>query len=405
MKLAYVVKRYPRFSETFIVNEILAHEAAGTELEICSLLPPVDTHFQAALARVRGPVTYLSDGDAAKSSVFWSELTSLGAAHPGLWPALARAGEASAREVSQALHLARHVQRRRITHLHAHFASSATAVARLASLITGVPYSFTAHAKDIFHESVSADDLRLKAADAAAVITVSQFNVDYLRPILGVHADRIHHLNNGIELDQFPFAEPKQRPRKIIAIGRLVEKKGFHVLIEACRILRASQVSFECLIVGGGEEESRLQRLVSQHQLQAFVQLTGPRPQPEIARLVQSAAVLAAPCVVGADGNRDGLPTVLLEAMALGTPCVATPVTGIPEVIRHGETGLLVDPNEASQLADALQVLLDDGGQRVKLARAARARIERDFDIHQNASRQRALLLAAGARREEALCA
>ena len=164
-------------------------------------------------------------------------------------------------------------------------------------------------------------------------------------------------------------------------------------------------MSFECQIVGGGEEEARLQRLVCQHHLQAFVQLTGPRPQPEIARLVQSAAVLAAPCVVGADGNRDGLPTVLLEAMALGTPCVATPVTGIPEVIRHGETGLLVDPNEAGQLADALRLLLDDSELRVKLARAACARIQRDFDIHQNASRQRALLLAAGALKEEALCA
>lgn len=405
MKLAYVVKRYPRFSETFIVNEILAHEAAGTELEICSLLPPVDTHFQAALARVRGPVTYLSDGDAARSSVFWSELTSLGAAQPGLWPALARAGEASAREVSQALHLARHVQRRGITHLHAHFASSATTVARLASLITGVPYTFTAHAKDIFHESVSMDDLRRKAADAAAVITVSDFNVEYLRPLLGADSGRVHRLFNGLELDRFPYGEPAQRARTIVAVGRLVEKKGFHVLVDACRILRANQVAFECLLVGGGEEEARLRRLVAQHGLHESFHLIGPRPQTELASIVQSAAVLAAPCVVGADGNRDGLPTVLLEAMALGTPCVTTPVTGIPEVIQHGETGLLVDPEDAGQLADALQLLLDDGHRRVQLARAARARIERDFDIHQNASRQRALLLAAGARREEAQCA
>src|SRR5206468_2033960 len=173
-KFAYVVKRYPRFSETFIVNEILAHEAAGCDLEIFSLRPPEDTHFQDAISHVRSPVTYLR-AEGLKASDFWQAASAL----PEFRFDVAR-GE-DVRDVYQAVLLAGAIQRNEIRHLHAHFATSATTVARLASLFTGVPYTFTAHAKDIFHQDTQPDDLRRKIHDAADVVTVSDFNVRHLQ--------------------------------------------------------------------------------------------------------------------------------------------------------------------------------------------------------------------------------
>ncbi|HEX9659714.1 MAG TPA: hypothetical protein VGA18_05405, partial [Rhodothermales bacterium] len=164
MKVAYVVKRYPRYSETFIVNEILAHEAAGLEVEIYSLRQSTDTHFQDNISKVRAAVTYLlAPGKAAN---FLDSLRVTADAIPAFWTRFDRLRSADTQELHQAVDLARYVVTRGITHLHAHFATSAASVARMASLLSGRPYSFTAHAKDIYHESVDRDDLAQKMRDA-----------------------------------------------------------------------------------------------------------------------------------------------------------------------------------------------------------------------------------------------
>jgi len=386
-KIAYVVKRYPRFSETFIVNEILAHEAAGHLVEIISLYPPNDTHFQDAISRVRAPVTYLN-ADGLKAAEFWNALESAAKSLPELWLQLASARGAEVREVYQAVRLARIVRERGISLLHAHFASTATEVARLASRFAGIPFTFTAHAKDIFHESANADDLRRKLSEAATVITVSDFNVAHLRREFGPAARNVRRLYNGLHLDRFTFTSPERRAHKIISVGRLIEKKGFEILINACALLAKRGVEFSCDIVGTGERESALRTQINTLGLNDHVQLIGPRPQTEVIEQVRSAAVFAAPCVVGADGNADGLPTVLLEAMALGTPCVSTDVTGIPEVIRHEDTGLQVAQHDAEGLADALERLLTDAALRVHLAAKARELIEVEFNAIRNTAQQ-----------------
>jgi colanic acid/amylovoran biosynthesis glycosyltransferase len=393
MRVAYVVKRYPRFSETFIVNEILAHEAAGWEIEIFSLRPPLDTHFQDRIARVRAPVQYL--GVESKASALWRLIGECDLLLPELWANLQAYRSEQVQDVYQALLLARETKRRGIEHLHAHFASAATTVTRMAAQFAGLPYTFTAHAKDIFHEDVDPADLRRKVRDAAAVITVSEFNRRFLSEEYGA-ADRVRRIYNGLELDQFPYEAPHERPPHIVAVGRLVEKKGFADLVDACAILAERGREFQCRIIGGGELEADLQQHVERLKLGGRVVLMGPRPQAEVIRLVQSASVLAAPCIVGADGNRDGLPTVLLEAMALGTPCISTDVTGIPEVLRGDETGLLVPQHAPGQLADALEQLLSDAALRVRLASAARRLIAAEFDIHKNAARLQAVFQAAG---------
>ena len=398
-RVGYVVKRYPRYSETFIVTEILAHEEAGLDIEIFALHPSSDTHFQDSLARVRAPVRYLTP-DSPRTAEFLERALALSQEIPGFWPKLEHARGEEVRSVYQAMLLAQHVTRRGITHLHAHFATAATSVARLASHFSSVPYTFTAHAKDIFHRDVSADDLRKKLADAAATVTVSDFNADYLRQTYGDAASRVRRVYNGLDLDRLRFETPRGRPPMIVSVGRLVEKKGFDHLIAACALLRDRGVDFRCQIVGEGEWEQKLRSQIASLSLADVVELTGPRPQAEVFRLVQQAAVFAAPCVVAADDNRDGLPTVLLEAMALGTPCVATDVTGIPEVVRHNETGLLVPQRDPAALADALARLLREEDQRIALARSARRLIEAEFDIRRNSAQLRTVFAQAHPRAE-----
>lgn len=396
LRVAYVVKRYPRYSETFIVNEVLAHESAGMQLDIFALRPPIDTHFQDTIARVRAPVSYVPSED-LKAATFWSLLEQTSMTLPGLCAKLPYARHADSRDVYQAMWVARAARERGITHLHAHFGTSATEVARLAAYFAGISYSFTAHAKDIFHESVVAADLQRKLRDAAAVITVSDYNVAYLQNHYNHVTARIERVYNGLDLDTFPFKSPREREPVIISVGRLVEKKGFNDLVDACAILKKWGTQFRCQIIGSGELEADLQAQIQYLGVEDVVELAGPRPQRAVIAAVQGAAVFAAPCVVGSDNNQDGLPTVLLEAMALGTPCVATPVTGIPEAIRHNDTGLLVPQHDPAALAAALQRLLDNAELRVHLATSARQLIEARFNVEHSAARLRAIFAAAAA--------
>lgn len=399
MRVAYVVKRYPRYSETFIVNEIIAHEAAGLEIEIFSLRPPSDERFQDAISRVRAPVTYIASGG-GKAAELWSGLEAAAEILPGFWGKLELARGEDARDVSQAVTLATEAHQRDISHLHAHFATVSTSVTRLAAVFADLPYSFTAHAKDIFHESVEPEDMRRKLADAATVITVSDFNLEFLRENFGSVAVGVERIYNGLPLERFPYTEPRVRPPRIVGVGRLIEKKGFSDLIEACALLMDRGRPFSCCIIGAGELEADLRRQVQKHGLESLVELAGPQPLRDVAAQVAGASVLAAPCVVGSDGNRDGMPTVLLEGMALGTPCISTDVTGIPELLRHEETGLIVPQHAPRALAAEIERLLESPALRCQLAARARRLIEDEFDIVRNSARLRdTFAKAAGAER------
>ena len=407
-RVGYVVKRYPCYSETFIVREILAHEQAGLDIEIFSLRPTKDGHFQDLIARVRAPVTHLflpSDGPGTESlfgsgltaSHFWRRLRTAGDQRPEIWGDLEAARDEEPRDVYLALALAAEVLRKNIGHLHASFAHEPCTVARLAARFAGVPYSFTARAKDIFHESVRPDDLRRKFQDAVGVVTVSDYHLDHLRQAFGPLATHVQRIYNGLDLEEYPYASPRDRPPVILAVGRLVEKKGFADLIDACALLaRRPGREFRCRIVGVGALEAPLRAQIERLGLQDRVELTGPLPQGDVIQEMRGACVLAMPCIVGSDGDRDGLPNVIQEALALGTPVVSTDVTGIPEVVRDGETGLQVPQRDPRALAEALDRLLTDPRLRVHLAAGGRRLIEAEFDIRRNAERRRALFRSAG---------
>lgn len=387
-RIAYVLKVYPRISQTFVLSEILSHERAGLQMDIFSLRRTDDTRFHAALASVQSPVFQIARAG-SKASIVLNELREHGQVLPGLWDVV-KNSDAEAEDLLQAARLSRAIVDRGIVHLHAHFGTVATVVARLAAKITGITYSFTAHAKDIFHDVVVEEELRKKLADAAGVITVSQFNVKFLQTQYEDAARRVKLIYNGLDLDEFRFEPGGQRAPLLLGVGRLVEKKGFSYLLDACALLRSRGANFRCEIMGGGVLEPSLQAQLQKLDLGDHVKLCGPKSQDDVKKRIREARLLAAPCVHAEDNDRDGLPTVLLEAMALGTPCISTPVTGIPEAVRHEDTGLMVDERDVTGLADACERLLSDQSLCEQLTRNARHLIEDKFDIDRNSQEIRA---------------
>lgn len=408
--VGYVLKMYPRFSETFIVSEILAREAAGERIVIFSLRPPTDARFHAELAAVRAPVIQIPrTSNAAK---LWQQLgevgsdpqlrTGLSQSFPDL---LAHHGD----DALQAALLAQAALQAGVTHLHAHFASVATSVARLAGRIAGLPYSFTAHAKDIFHEEVDPQMLQRKLAEAHHAVTISEYNLSYLRQRFPQATQRLHLVRNGLSLERFPY-EPRaagssSMPR-ILAVGRLVEKKGFDLLIQAIAQLHRRGVQVQADIAGDGPLAAELQAQISALDLHDDVHLLGPRTQAEINQLLGSHDVFAAPFIIGADGNADGLPTVLLEAMARGIRCVAADVTAVAEVICgaspiRAATGWLVPSGDVDALADALAEALAPGDHSA-MTDAARLLVEEQFGSHRQAEQLKALVRGEASQRPAA---
>lgn len=381
-RIAYVLKVYPRTSQTFVLSEILAHERAGLEMDIYSLRRTDDTRFHAALAQVQSPVFQVARAR-SNASMALESLREHAQHLPKLWEVVQNS-RANAEDLLQAAALSRAIVDRGIIHMHAHFGTVATVVARLASKITGISYSFTAHAKDIFHENVIENVLRKKLADSSGVITVSQFNVNYLKDKYVEAAEGVKLIYNGLDLNEFEFEPDGDRPPLVLGVGRLVEKKGFSYLVDASALMRSKGIPFRCEIVGGGELESDLQEQIENLDLSECVKLCGPMSQSDVKLKIRQARLLAAPCVHAQNDDRDGLPTILLEAMALGTPCISTPVTGIPEVLKPGDTGLMVAERDAVALAEACERLLTEQQLCSELARNGRRLIEERFDIDKN---------------------
>jgi glycosyltransferase involved in cell wall biosynthesis len=392
LRVGYVLKKYPRLSETFILNEILGLEGAGTDLSIFSLRLPDEGRFHADVARVGADVTYVPEFG---SAAVWDAFRVVGKLGE---PAASRFGRAvrfverlpdsrRAAILVQGLHLGEAAVRRGVEHLHAHFMTIAAHAAYLAHIVSGIPFSVTAHAKDIYRSTVDREVFREIAAAASRIVTVSDFNRRHIElELLDGSPARVTRIYNGIPLGEIaagsaPFrTEEGNRPRTILGVGRLVEKKGFHLLLEACRILADRGERFECVLVGDGEEAGRLHAERERLRLDGVVTFAGPLPREETFRRMREACVLAAPCVTGGDGNRDALPTVLLESLAHGLPVVSTRLSGIPEIVDDGEDGLLVPEGDAGALADALGRLLSDDGLRRRFAAAGLAKVREKFD-------------------------
>ncbi|GAA1187732.1 glycosyltransferase family 4 protein [Nesterenkonia xinjiangensis] len=390
--VGYVLKMYPRFSETFVVSEILAREAQGEQIVIFSLRPTTDSRFHPELARVQAPVIHVPRPSSATR--LWDALSSGPASGvAAAWEELRRHSHDDA---AQAVAVARLAREHGVTHLHAHFASVATTVARLAGRIAGLPYSFTAHAKDIFHQDVDPTDLEAKLADAHHAITISEYNLADLRRRFPQATGTLHLVRNGLELERFPFTPDRPQatdvPPRLLAVGRLVEKKGFRLLIEAVDVLRSRDLDVSADIAGDGPLAEELAAEITLRGLDDRIRLLGPLTQAELSKRLGTDDVFVAPFVVGTDGNADGLPTVLLEAMARGIRCVAADVTAVGEVVVPGETGWLVPSDDAPALADAIQEAVAEASAEGQMVRRARALVEELFASRRQAAALRALV-------------
>jgi glycosyltransferase involved in cell wall biosynthesis len=282
-------------------------------------------------------------------------------------------------------YLAKRLRLKGIQHIHAHFAHVPTAIAMYGAMAAGISYSFTAHANDIF---VRAMALREKVRRAAFVAVISEYNRRFLAD-LGCDPRRMHIVRCGIDAEAFQFAPRSakldaEEPPHIVTVCRMVPKKGIPQLVKALALLRDRGGRFRCTIVGDGPQMGLVRSLVEEQDLGGSVELVGPAPQERVREYLAEADVFVLPCMQAPDGDMDGIPVAYMEAMALGVPVCATAVSGIPELIHHGESGVLASAGDPSTLADALEELLTDADRRARLAQGGRARIEAEFTITRN---------------------
>lgn len=396
LRVGYMLKRFPRLSETFILNELLELQRQGTPVEVFALIEPDEKIRHGMLTQLRARINYLPEDSWVDACCIRQGGSTQGFRH--LRPFADGLPDDSVADLERlklkAAVLATLVRASRIEHLHAHFASDAATVAMLASQLAGISYSFTAHAKDIYHESVDTALLKEKIRGAKFVITVCDHNREFLAGLAGRQEEgKVIRLYNGVDLDLFrPGPAGQTDESLILAVGRFVEKKGFSVLIEACRILRDQGLPCSCDIVGQGELGEQLARQICQATLQDRVRLVGPRSQEELRTYYKGAAMLVMPCIVARDGNRDALPTVMLEAMACGLPVIASRVTGTPEIVGHEQTGLVVKPGDPDDLANAIARLMKNPDLRNQLGDAGRAKAETYFNLKTNVTKLRQLL-------------
>lgn len=427
-RVAYVMNAFPRLSETFIAHEIHELERLGLALRLYAVKREWDPQVHPVVARIRAPLQHLpavtSLGGSALLPWLWRNAGVFAADHAALlrrrpvaW--LRTAGSALAlawrhrktddqgrtrlrkvfvKEFLQAGHIAAEVLRRGdVGHLHGHFCHGVATITWFASRLSDLPYSFTAHAKDIYQPELNPGRLlERKMAGARFVATCTCANAQVLRQ-RHVRPDEVHMVYHGLDTEVFrpPTRTPDDRPPLLLAVGRLVGKKGFDHLVRACAQLRDAGVAFRCLIVGeDGPARAPLEALIAEHGLQAQVELHPPMTQDRLRALYADARVFALPCQVMADGDRDGFPNVLAEAMAMGVPVVSTAISGIPEMIDDGVHGLLVPEGDARALATAVARLLLDPALHARVAGAARQRIEERFDARQTTRALRDLFLA-----------
>ena len=275
---------------------------------------------------------------------------------------------------------ARKLRRERVTMIHAHWAHSGATIGMYGAWLLGVPFSFTGHAADLFRDRVALKD---KIRRAKFIIAISNFHRQFYKQN-GAKDEQLCVVFCGIDVKQFPMrAAPRAvRRQRIVSVGRLVEKKGFHVLIAACKVLQEGGADFECIIAGNGPMEAELKQQVTSLGLDDSVTVTGRAVlQEELPQFLDESDIFAQPCVWSKDNDVDGTPRTLMEAMACGLPSVSTKLAGIPDIIVHEQSGLLVEPNEALMLAQAIRRLLDDSALARRLAIGGRQRIERYFNL------------------------
>jgi glycosyltransferase involved in cell wall biosynthesis len=423
--IAYVLKGYPRLTDTFITSEVYRMEQQGLRLRVFVIKPCTEPVPSDLLDRIAAKPVYMPETTSMKGSSFFKWLScNLKHFLPSLRrvirknpagvlraavAALAQATRARkefwswprkvyAKEFLQGVMLADMLEQAGdVSHIHGHYCHGATTVTWFASMMTKLPFSFTAHAKDIYLPSLNPAGLLRRKMDAARfVITCTDANRDYLENLGSkTPAYCIYHGLNAEFcniMNEQPAARCTNGHFRVLGVGRLIPKKGFDILVQACAILHQKRVPFEAIIVAeGGEHEKEIRRLIAANGLENSVFLPGPMSQSQLFDEYQKASAFCLPCRVLENGDRDGIPNVLMEAMAVGVPVVSTPISGIPELIHDGVNGLLVPSEDPRALAEAFLLLTRDYRLAADLSRNAQETIESRFNGDKFAARMASL--------------
>jgi colanic acid/amylovoran biosynthesis glycosyltransferase len=394
LTVAYVMSRFPKLTETFILAELEAMDRAGVWIELHPLLRQTGEPVQPAAGRwvdrahylpflspaiLRSQWTFLRDRSRRRRylrafadmirGTWRSPNFLLGGL--GIFPKVAHASLAMVDEG--------------VDHVHCHFANHPALAGWLVHRLVDIPYSFTAHGSDLH---VDRTMLATKVAEAAFVVTISADNRSVIEASAGaVGSGKVEVIHCGIDPAAFrPLEGTADGPLRIVAVGTLHEVKGQIHLIEACRLLAERGVAFTCRFIGDGPDRSALEARVAEAGLDDRVTFAGRMTSDAVAAELAASDVLAAPSVPTRGGKREGIPVVLMEAMASGLPVVASRLSGIPELVTDGVDGLLVPPGDDGALADALARLAGDPAERERLGAAGRATVMRDFDVDRNAA-------------------
>lgn len=392
-KIAYIMSRFPHLPETFILREMTALEQQGWQIALFPLI----RQSQAVLhkdAETWGECVQYAPFlslDVLKANIKFFLKMPLGCLK--IWLRVFVGNLSSVKFLLRALILfpkavlmANQMEGEGVQHIHAHYATHPALVAWIIYQLTGISYSVTIHAHDIF---VVKAMLETKLSDAEFVVAISDFNRRYLGEIIGQKIqEKIHVIHCGIEPSWYQQRqveyEISAEHLEIISIGSLELYKGQIYLLEACALLKDRGISCRCRIIGEGEQRPRLERLIEARELQDDVLLLGGLPQEKVAQLLPTAHCYVQPSVIASDGKMEGIPVALMEAYASGLPVIATDLSGIPELVRPGETGFLVPHGDAAALADAIEEIYYDLEYAKSLAVKGRDLVLDEFDLSKN---------------------
>jgi glycosyltransferase involved in cell wall biosynthesis len=400
------MSRFPKITETFILYEMIEHESQGIAIELYPLLrerqpvshPEVEkfihrAHFLPFISwpilranfhyMMRRPRAYFRMLAEVLGGTFGSANFLFGAL--GVLP--------------KSVRFAYEMERSGVNHVHAHFATHPAVAALIIHRLAGIPYSFTAHGSDVHVERRM---LEQKIRAAAFVVSISSYNKNLM--IEECHSpvrDKIHVIHCGVDPDFFSPREKRleSRPVQILCVASFEAVKGHEYLVSACRLLKKQGVYFKCHFVGDGPIRDQVEAQIREAGLNDRIIIHGPLPRTEVIKLLEACDIFALPSVLTKNGKREGIPVVIMEAMACGVPVVSSQLSGIPELVDHDVSGILVTPRDIQGLANALQRLSADEGLRERMGVAGREKVLREFNLRSNAAQLGKLFWEAGAGR------
>jgi glycosyltransferase involved in cell wall biosynthesis len=390
--LGYVLKGYPRISETFISNEILLLEKLGFSMRLFSMRRPRESFSHPSVAEIRARVDYLPTELLADFPRLLIPAIFLAAKRPKEFRAalrMASEGIAKGQELATLKHLlqACHLTNSHllpgtgIAQLHGHFAHSPTSVTMFASALSNIPFSFTAHAKDIYTSDKA--KLRRKIARARFVVTCTNHNKEYLQAIAGDCPTPIYCIYHGIDLDLFRNGASENRAGndfQLLTVARITEKKGLPTIYRALALLRDKGIRFHHTLIGDGDDRESVLELIRTLELDGHCRWLGTQTHEEVLHQFKRSDLFVLGCEIAKNGDRDGIPNVLVESLAMGVPALSTHVSAIPELLINGKTGLTVPPSEPEAMAAAMQRILFDDELRQRLKEGGSRYVKAHFD-------------------------